>query len=231
LKRFDGSDAACAVAAAALLTMSALSLLDTNRYGYALWTGVFCSVLCLLPLLFRQARVVRLPLALTLLILVAVFLHGYGVLVMRYDDLPWYDTVTHIVSSMTVALCVLYSLRVVELLDRGTSFSVRWSPLFIILITLTFGVYWEVFELAIDNTWGTNMQYSPWDTIRDMSCNVIGALAIAAASWLGLVGSAGPEFISRLELHPSLVKLASRQWPSGAPPSDQAGDVPPERTD
>ncbi len=212
VKNIDRSDVVCIVAAAILLGMSALSVLHADRSGYQIWTGVFCSLLCLVPMLFRQAGVMKLPFAFIVLIEVAIFLHAYGVLMMKYDDLVWYDTITHLVSSITVALCVFYSLMTVELLDLHTSFSSKWIPLFIILIMLTFSVYWEVFELIIDTIWNTNMQYSPWDTIRDMVCNTVGALVIAASSRFYLKDHTCEEFIKSLELHPSLKHVVSLQW-------------------
>ncbi len=205
MKRLDRSDIICIVVAAILLIMSALSALGgANRTGYQIWTGVFCAVLCLLPMLFHQSGIMRLPFSFVALIEIAILIHAYGVLLMKYDDLVWYDTVTHLVSSITVALCVFYALMTVELLDRQTSFSARWIPLFIILIMLTFSIYWEVFELVIDMIWNTNMQYSPWDTIRDTVCNIVGALVIAGSSRFYLKNHTCEEFIASLELHSTL---------------------------
>jgi hypothetical protein len=80
-------------------------------------------------------------------------------------------------------------------------------------------VYWEVFELVVDMIWSTNMQYSPWDTVRDMVCNTAGSVWIISFSTLYLRARTGPEFVDRLELHPSLRALIVR---SRAPPVDEA---------
>ncbi len=94
-----------------------------------------------------------------------------------YDDIVWYDTVTHLAASITIALLVFYALVAVELFDKETRFGKR-IPLFVTLIMMTFSIYWEVLELVVDYTTGINMQYSPWDTIRDMVCNTIGTLMV-----------------------------------------------------
>jgi hypothetical protein len=212
MKKIDRSDVICIVAAAILLFMTVLAVLGTDRSGYQIWSGIFTSLICLVPMLFRQAGVMKLPFALVVLIEVAIFLHGYGVLLMKYDDLVWYDTITHTVSTITVALCVFYALMTVELLDHQTTFSPKWIPLFITLIMLTFSIYWEVFELIVDIIWNTNMQYSPWDTIRDMVFNSVGALVITVSSRFYLKDHTCEEFIKNLELHPALKDKVLPQW-------------------
>jgi hypothetical protein len=212
MKSIDRSDVVCLVTAAILMSMSVLSALESERSSYELWTGVFSSLLCLVPMILRQTGIMKLPFALILLIAVAIFLHGYGVLLMKYDDLVWYDTITHTVSTIVVALCVFYSLMTVELLDHNTRFSPRWIPLFLSLIMLTFSIYWEVFELVVDMIWNTNMQYSPWDTVRDMVCNTFSVLVITVSSRFYLKHHTCAEFINSLELHPLLKNAVSFQW-------------------
>jgi hypothetical protein len=214
VKRIDKSDIVCLVASGILLTMTILSIVETDRSGYQIWTGIFSASICLIPMLFRHGGVMKLPFALVVLIEAAIFLHGYGVLLMTYDDLVWYDSVTHTISSITVTLCIFYSLMTVELFDRHTSFSPKWIPMFIILIALTFGIYWEVFELAADTVWGINMQYSPWDTVRDMACNLLGALIVTLSAWYYLQRHTCEEFITSMELHPLIKKAISYHRPA-----------------
>lgn len=232
MKRLVPSDAVCLAAAAVLLYMTALAAMGTTRSDYQVWSGVFTSLICLLPMLFRHSGVLSLPLPFIMLIEVAIFLHGYGVLLMKYDDLVWYDTVTHTVSTLAVALCVFYALMAVELLDLHTSFTPRWIPLFIALIMMTFSIYWEVFELVVDMIWATNMQYSPWDTIRDMASNTVGTLAVTVSARLYLRDHTCREFIDGLELHPALERVIAHRQPTGegrpgeSAPESAAGSPP-----
>ena len=211
MKKIDLSDLVCIIAAAILLFMTMLSALGTDRTSYKLWTGVLCALFCLVPMLFRHAGVMKLPLAFIVLIEVSIFAHAYGVLLMRYDDIVWYDTVTHTLSTITVALCVFYALMAVQMFDHRTRFGPVWIPLFVALIVMTFSIYWEVLELVVDTITGINMQYSPWDTIRDMVCNTIGTLMVTIPLRFYLKKHEPYEFIERLELSPTLKRFIIRE--------------------
>jgi len=211
MKKIDLSDLVCMFAAAILLLMTILSAVGTDRTAYKLWTGILCALFCLIPMLFRHAGVMKLPLAFIVLIEVAIFAHAYGVLLMRYDDIVWYDTVTHTFSTIAVGLCVFYALMAVQIFDRKTRFGPRWIPLLVALIVMTFSIYWEVLELVVDTLTGINMQYSPWDTIRDMVCNSAAALIVTVSARFYLKSHTCEGFIESLELHPSLKRFISRR--------------------
>ncbi len=55
------------------------------------------------------------------------------------------------------------------------------------------------------------MQYSPWDTIRDMVCNTIGTLMVTIPLRFYLKKHDPKEFIERLELSPSLKRIVTRE--------------------
>jgi hypothetical protein len=211
MKKIYLSDLVCIFAAAILLYMTYLSVVGTDRTAYKLWTGVLCALFCLVPMLFRHAGIMKLPLALILIIEISIFIHAYGVLLLLYDDILWYDTITHLASSITIALLVFYALIAVELFDHQTHFGPRGIPLFILLIMMTFSIFWEVLELIVDQTTGTNMQYSPWDTIRDIVCNDVGTIIVTLSVRFYLKGHTCEGFIESLELHPSLKGFVSRR--------------------
>jgi len=202
------SDAICVVACSVLLVMTFLSILQAQRASYEVNTGFFCAFMCLIPMVFRRMRFFELPIMLVIMIEVAIFLHAYGVLLMRYDDIQVWDTVTHSVSSVTVALCAFYSLMAVSVLDPMINISRKWMPVFIIIVVVAFGAYWESFEFAVDELAGTNMQYSPWDTIRDLMCDIGGAALIAAYSYIYLKRRSKEDFIESLHIHPTLRRIS-----------------------
>lgn len=210
MKKIDLSDIICIFTALMILLMTVLSILGTDRTPYKLWTGILCAIFCLIPMAFRHASVMRLPLSLIVPIMATLFLHAYGVLLMMYDDIVWYDTITHLAASITIALLVFYALAAVELFDSQTRFGKR-IPLFVTLIMMTFSIYWEVLELVVDYTTGINMQYSPWDTIRDMVCNTIGTVTVTIPLRFYLKKHSLNEFIERLELSPSLKRMVTRE--------------------
>ena len=79
--------------------------------------------------------------------------------------------------------------------------------MFIFLITMSFSVYWEVFEIIADHAWGLTMQYSPWDTVRDLVCDVAGAGIVALYSRIYLITRDSDSFVEALKLHPAIKAL------------------------
>jgi len=202
------SDLLCVIAFGILLAMTFISIMQAQRASYEVNTGFFCAFMCLIPMVFRRMKIFELPLPLVVMIEVAIFLHAYGVLLMRYDDIQVWDTVTHSVSSVTVSLCAFYALMAVSVFDPMINISRRWMPVFIIIVGMAFGAYWESFEFAVDEIWGTNMQYSPWDTLRDLLCDLGGAVAVAVYSYIYLKKRSKEDFIESLNIHPRLRKIA-----------------------
>jgi hypothetical protein len=211
MKRTNIGDIAAIAAAAALFVMAAMALREGQAATYEVNTGLFCAFFCLIPLALRRAGIMSLPSPFVIMIELAIFLHTYGVMFGTYDLLVWWDTVTHFISSVTVALCVFYALLVVTTFDKKINVTAKWMPLLIFLTVLTFGAYWEVFEYFVDVLAGTNMQYSPWDTMRDLTCDVAGALLVSLYAYAYMKKHDGTEFIESLELHPRVIRVVRRE--------------------
>ena len=195
------SDILCIISCVAVLGMSVVSYVESMRGGYQVNTGVFCGLFVLIPVLLRYFRVVRLPNIFVVAILVAVLLHAYGVLLLSYDLLPYYDTVTHFLSSTVVALCVFYTLMCYQAYGGKCKFEGRGLFLAIALIMMGFSAYWEVFEFAVDAITGTTMQYSPFDTLRDMVCNTLGSLLVSFAVTYYMRDKSPRDIADSFELH------------------------------
>ncbi|MCL2032308.1 MAG: hypothetical protein FWG96_03445 [Methanomassiliicoccaceae archaeon] len=202
------SDLVCVIASGILLAMTAAAILQAQRASYEVNTGFFCAFMCLVPLIFRRAKILELPLTLVIMTEIAIFLHAYGVLLMRYDDVQVWDTVTHSISSITVSLCAFYTLMAVSVIDPMIKITRKWMPMLIVLVVIAFGAYWESFEFAVDELFGTNMQYSPWDTLRDLLCDVFGGTVVAVYSFFYLKNRSQKDFIEALKIHPKLRKIA-----------------------
>lgn len=201
--------AMCIVPAIVLLYMSSLAL-GNGRQMYQFYTGIFCAVFCFLPWLLYRFRLMTLPMWMNVFILLAVFFHSYGVLVMQYDNLVWYDTVTHSFSSYVISLCTLLTLFCLQRYNGCIHFSLKVMTLFVVLIMVSFGVIWEVFEYVVDQTTGTCMQYAPWDTIRDMFCNSFGSVMASLFVVAVMRKTSIEEFIDRIELHQRLRKFLAK---------------------
>ncbi|MDD4222858.1 MAG: hypothetical protein WCQ63_05525 [Methanomethylophilus sp.] len=168
----------CVFFAAVLLVMTILAIPAGGRHMYEVITGIVCSLFCLLPALFFRKKIMRLPLWFTFIIEAAICMHGLGVLLLQYDLLVYYDTVTHTLSSFVITVCVFFTLLCVEHYgsSSGLRFTPAWTAMLVFVIMMAFGGYWEAFEYLVDNLTGTSMQYSPFDTVRDMLSNAMGSV-------------------------------------------------------
>jgi len=207
--RFDTVDMICILASLVLIIMSLQSYFVTDRLKYQLYTGLFSAFICLLPMVLKHKGIISLPAPMVLLVEVAIFLHGYGVLLMQYDNLVWYDTVTHTVSSIVVGLCAFYILLEVSRPGGALNLGPLGMSVFLILIMITFSVYWEVFELIVDMVAGINMQYSPFDTTRDMLCNTFGGVIVSVYARYFMIHHPDYDVAEEFRIHPRIRKLLS----------------------
>ncbi|MGN0098011.1 MAG: hypothetical protein ACI38Y_01620 [Candidatus Methanomethylophilaceae archaeon] len=207
-RRYDYSDVIAVVVCIAIAVMSIISYLFTNRFGYEVCTGVFCAVVCLAPTILKRYSLLRLPPVFVSVIMLAIFLHAYGVLLLSYDLIKYYDTMTHFISSVVVSMCVFYTLMCYQVYSRGVvSFTGAKMSLMIALIMLGFSAYWEVFEYIVDITTGTTMQYSPFDTLRDMLCNTSGTIIVSVCAGIYTRKNPLDKLVSSFELHPRLQRF------------------------
>ena len=198
---------ACILSASILFIMSFLSMMENVRHLYELCTGVFCGIFCLLPIIFERKSIMSLPLWFVIFMDIAIFLHAYGVLLLQYDLLVFYDTVTHTFSSFVICLCVILTLFTLQRYNSKVNFSVGFTTVFIFLIMMAFGAYWEVMEYVVDLLTGTGMQYSPFDTLRDMFANALGSMLGSLFMYLFMRNRSVEEFIDSFNLHKSLRKV------------------------
>lgn len=210
-------DAICVIFAVILGLMVIASILSNVREGYEITTGIVCMIFCLLPLLLKYKNLILIPLPLVVLAEITIFFHAYGVLLMHYDLIVLWDTFTHTAASITVALCVFYALLCINNFNKKMMITPATMHIYVFLITMTLSVYWEVFELIADVVTGTSMQYSPWDTIRDLICDIAGAVIIMIYSHHYMKNRDVESFVKKLNLHPRIKKLIN-------PDFDEAGE-------
>jgi len=154
---------------------------------------VALAVTALPALLERDRQVVLAPLV-TLWISGAATLHALGMVVL-YETIPWWDTLTHLVSGALVA-GVAYAL--VRTLEEYTD-SVRLTPpllgVFVVLFTVAAGVLWEVLEMGgreIARYFGWEpilTVYGLEDTMLDLIVDAIAGVLVAVAGGPFLEGS------------------------------------------
>lgn len=137
-----------------------------------------------LPALLERDWDVRLSPGLTFVVTLAVLLHALGI-VGLYEEVWWYDHLTHTLSAGLVAAVAYAATRALDLHSEEVSFPPRFLTAFLLLFTLALGVFWEVLEFAarhgaeILGVEAVLVQYGLEDTILDLVFDTVGAVLVA----------------------------------------------------
>ena len=124
---------------------------------------------------------------LPLWVAVAGLVHSYGMLG-PYDEISWWDHLTHTLSAALVA-ALLYAGVIVafEYTPVSAGNSLIWS--IVVLMTLLSGVFWELIELLARDL-GRKFDFPPvlehygrQDTVLDLLFDVGGAVLVLVADW------------------------------------------------
>lgn len=157
--------------------------LATLRLGMAANGGLALAI-TLLPALLRREYSYSMDVGLVLWITVAVFLHSVGSLG-PYGWFPWYDAVTHTVSSTVIAGVGYASLRAVECHSDDVDVPPEFRAIFIVIFVLAAGVAWELLEFASGGIASITGAHAPLtvmgvdDIVSDMIFNTFGAVLVA----------------------------------------------------
>ncbi|EMA46275.1 hypothetical protein [Halococcus saccharolyticus] len=151
------------------------------------------------------ARDYRIPLdaGLTLWITTALFLHTIGMLGL-YDDVWWWDHVTHTLSATIVAAVGYVTARAIDVHRDDIYLPPRFLGVFILIFTLAFGVFWEVLEFAsriASAALGLDpvlVQYGLDDSLLDLVFDTVGAVLVAAFG-TGAVSEVVDALVARLD--------------------------------
>jgi len=134
-----------------------------------------------------------LPVHFNFLIVFALFLHVIGGFYGLYDNIPWWDHLTH---AMSASLVAALGLVLVVSIDRYVDSIYLPRPFlafFIVMFTMAFGVLWELMEFATDSLGGTLLQYSLDDTMLDLMFDGFAGFVVAAATSHYLAKHTAPE--------------------------------------
>ena len=173
----------------------------TSDKGNVSVTTVFCCIVCLVSPMLGYLRLVRIPPALTLLIFLAAGLHAYGLLAEIYGFTGSYDVLTHTLSSTTIGICVFYTLMCFQVYSGGIlGFTGIGLALFTGILTLAFSTYWEVIEFFSDLITGAHAQYSPYDTLTDLVCDMCGMFIASFAVGIALKKLTVPQLVASFRL-------------------------------
>lgn len=195
-----------------LILLAAVASVTEGEYFLGL-SAALAFLLTLAPSLMTRNMRLCLPWEVNLLITVSLYLHVMGHVGGYYVTLaPYYDKLTHLVSSATVAL-LAFSLAALA----GHRGDVRLTKpaiiVFILASTLAAGAVWEIYEFVVDQVFGTNLQLGNADTMWDLIMDLIGAVIVAGFAAVVLEKEEEDRFI-RIFAGPTAV----------AEPADVMGD-------
>ena len=137
-----------------------------------------------LPAIVERDWEIRLEPRLTLWLSLAVLLHAAGMLG-PYNDVSWWDHVTHTLSATVVAGVGYATTRALDEHTEAVSFPPRFLFVYVLLFTLAFGVLWEVLEFAARGVTvylgvtDVLVQYGLEDTIVDLVFDSLGAILVS----------------------------------------------------
>ena len=172
----------------AVLAIALIIALFTGRWSLA-FVSVATLIISLAPGVLVRRFGVRLPLSFFALITVFVFSTIFlGEVFDFYERYWWWDVALHGGSAMGFGLIgVLFALFLFE----GDRYAAPALALSVIAFAfaVSIGAVWEVFEFAMDQTFGLNMQKTGLvDTMWDLIVDMIGALAGAVVGFFYLKG-------------------------------------------
>ena len=149
--------------------------------------GLITFLLTLFPVFFSNRFAVKLPVSFVSMIVVFIFATIFlGEAFDFYEQYWWWDVLLHGGSAVGFGL---FSFLLVFMLFQGDRYSA--PPVALAFITFScavaVGVTWEIFEFAVDQFFGLNMQKSGLqDTMWDLIIDCIGASIAALAGFLYL---------------------------------------------
>ncbi len=155
------------------------------------WLNLFTSILALvlisLPNYLSKKHYLYMPSFLQFVVILFTFAALYlGELRSYYYRFWWWDNMLHVISGIILGFI---GFILVYILNHEENINVVLSPFFIALFSLCFaiaiGVFWEIFEFAMDSILGLNMQKSGLvDTMFDLMVDSTGAFITAIIGFI-----------------------------------------------
>lgn len=184
-----------------LILLAVASSIMAGEYFLGFASGI-AFLLTMAPTLVTRNLRLCFPWEVNLLIALSLYLHVMGHVGEYYVTLaPYYDKLTHLISSATVGLIAFFLAILAEY--RGDIRLNRTAIIvFILVSTLAAGAIWEIYEFAADQIFGTDLQHGNADTMMDFVMDLVGAVIAAGVAAITLAKEERHQFI-RLFADPS----------------------------
>jgi hypothetical protein len=199
----------------AMLLIGVLLAATQGRWLAAIATmGIV--VVTFLPLILGRRFAVRIPPEFEVLAVVFIYaslflgeVHGY------YVRFWWWDAILHLGSGFLLGIL---GFLLVYVLNERDDVDLHMQPHFVALFAFMFavgmGAIWEIFEFAMDQIFGLNMQKSGLiDTMWDLIIDAGGAIVISLMGWSYLSNVGSSSFLERwisafVKANPRLFRLS-----------------------
>jgi uncharacterized membrane protein YjdF len=184
----------------ALQSLMAVELVLLTIRGQ--WMHVFLVIAVmagiLAPELVRRRLSVQIPSEIQILAILFVFATLFlGEVRDYYERIWWWDLALHTTAGLLLGLL---GFLIVYALNESREVQVRMRPSFVAMFAFVFaiaiGTMWEIFEFAMDQIFGLNMQKPMLgdpsgltDTMWDMIVNAAGAAVVSFSGWWYLRGT------------------------------------------
>ena len=160
------------------------------------WLSLFVVSLLLIvlfiPIIFRRRLQVDIPAEFHLTAVIFTFAALYlGEIQHFYQRVWWWDIALHGSAGLLMGI---FGFLLIYILNESIRIDIHLTPGFIAFFAFTFavsiGTVWEIFEFAMDQIFGLNMQKQMMDdpsgltdTMWDMIVNASGAFIISLTGW------------------------------------------------
>lgn len=178
----------------ATIGIGAILLFAFGQYQAA-FESIIIMLITFLPIIMARYFHIRIPLEFDTMAVVFIYMSLFlGEVGDFYIRFWWWDLVLHSSAGFLVAIT---GFLLVYVINQNKRIDMHLSPGFIALFAFMFaqglGSLWEIFEFAMDRTFGLNMQKSGLvDTMWDLIVNGISALTISLLGY-GYLKTAGDD--------------------------------------
>ncbi len=169
-----------------------LAVLLVRGQWFSAFLVLAIMAMALLPLLLRDRLPVSVPAEFQIMAVAFVFAALFlGEIRRYYDRYWWWDILLHGASGLLLGLV---GFLLVYVLNENRRAAVQMKPRFVAFFAFQFavtvGVLWEIFEFAMDQFFGLNMQKPMLgdpsgltDTMWDLIVDTLGAFIISTTGW------------------------------------------------
>jgi len=177
-----------------LILLAVASSIMAGEYFLGFASGI-AFLLTMAPTLVTRNLRLCFPWEVNLLIALSLYLHVMGHVGEYYVTLaPYYDKLTHLISSATVGLIAFFLAILAEY--RGDIRVTRAAiVIFILTFTLAAGAAWEIYEFTLDQVFGMDLQHGNTDTMVDLIVDLIGSVIVAVSIAIALAREERVQFV------------------------------------